>query len=88
VYGAIDIFPWLLNLPKWMHWWNSDLKKIEARQSEAWLHYWNQMKDKIDKGEAPDCFGRQFVEAGYRQKGISELQAAYVCGSKLLIPFC
>ncbi|KAI8665702.1 hypothetical protein NCS56_01006900 [Fusarium sp. Ph1] len=83
MYGAIDIFPWLLNLPNWMHWWNSDLKKIEERQSEAWLRYWNQMKDKIDKGEAPDCFGRQFVEAGYRQKGISELQAAYVCGTMI-----
>lgn len=65
-----------------MHWWQKELQQLEERQNKTWLLYWNQMKDKIDRGEAPDCFGRQFVEAGYRQKGISELQAAYVCGSK------
>ena len=40
------------------------------------------MKNKIYKGTAPDCFGRQFVEAGYSKKGIDELQAAFVAGSK------
>ncbi|KAH7110166.1 cytochrome P450 [Dactylonectria macrodidyma] len=83
VYCAIDVFPWLLNLPKWMHWWQKELRQLEERQNKTWLLYWNQMKDKIDRGDAPDCFGRQFVEAGYHQKGISELQAAYVCGTMI-----
>jgi hypothetical protein len=69
-----------------MHWWSKALQKAEERQSRIWLHYWDQMKQKIERGEAPDCFARQFVQAGYLKKGIDELQAAYVCGSKLLLP--
>ena len=42
------------------------------------------MKAKIDRGVAPECFGRQFVEAGYSKKGIDELQAAFVAGSTSL----
>lgn len=69
-----------------MHWWAKDLQDAHDRQVRTWMHYWNQMKSKIDKGEAAECFGRQFVESGYIKKGIDELQAATVCGSKFLVP--
>lgn len=40
------------------------------------------MKAKLDNGTAPECFAREFVEAGYRKKGIDEAQAAFVAGSR------
>lgn len=82
VYSLVDIFPVLLRLPQWMHWWEKSAAVMRERQNAIWLKYWNGMKDKIDKGIAPECFGRQLVEAGYSQKGIDELQAAFVAGSK------
>jgi hypothetical protein len=45
------------------------------------------MKDKIELGRAPDCFGKDFVESGYRKKGIDELQAAWVAGCNVSSPF-
>lgn len=72
----------MLKLPKWMHWWEKPYAVMRERQNKIWLRYWNEMKAKIEKGMAPECFGRQFVEAGYSKKGIDELQAAFVAGSE------
>ncbi|KAK5459729.1 hypothetical protein LTS15_003858 [Exophiala xenobiotica] len=83
VYGLVDIFPVLLKLPGWMHWWEKPLAVMRERQKNIWLKYWNGMKAKIDQGVAPDCFGRQMVEAGYSKKGISEIQAAFVAGTMI-----
>ena len=82
VYSLVDIFPVLLKLPQWMHWWEKSAAVMRERQNTIWLKYWNGMRDKIDKGIAPECFGRQLVEAGDSQKGIDELQAAFVAGSE------
>ena len=83
VYSLVDIFPVLLKLPHWMHWWEKPAIVMRERQNKIWMKFWNEMKRKIQDGVAPECFGRQFVEAGYSEKGIDELQAAFVAGSKL-----
>jgi hypothetical protein len=79
----VDIFPVLLKLPQWMHWWEKAGLVMRERQNKIWLRYWNNMKALIKNGTAPDCFGRQLVESGYSKKGIDELQAAFVAGCEL-----
>jgi hypothetical protein len=64
-----------------MHWWEKPALVMRERQNKIWMRFWNDMRNKIELGIAPECFGRQFVEAGYSQKGIDELQAAFVAGS-------
>lgn len=83
VYGLVDIFPKLLDLPKWLHWWEKPVIPYRERQEKIWMRYWNQMRAKIEAGQAPECFGRSFVETGYQKKGIDEMQAAFVAGSML-----
>jgi hypothetical protein len=68
-----------------MQWWEKPYAAMRERQNKIWLRYWTDMKAKIENGTAPECFGRQFVEAGYSKKGIDELQAAFIAGSKCVL---
>ena len=81
-YSLINVFPKLMDLPTWMHWWQKVADEYRIRQEQIWFRLWGDMEKKIDQGVAPDCFGRQLVETGYRQKGIDEGQAAFVAGSE------
>ena len=60
--------------------------------ARVWMKYWNKLQDQIRDGTAPECFVKQLAESNYQEKGISEIQAAYLsgCTSSLLhslLPF-
>lgn len=44
------------------------------------MKYWNKLQDQIRDGTAPECFVKQLAESNYQEKGISEIQAAYLSG--------
>jgi hypothetical protein len=44
------------------------------------MKYWNKLQGQIRDGTAPECFVKQFAESDYQDKGISEIQAAYLSG--------
>src|SRR3981189_1723005 len=46
--------------------------------ARVWMKYWNKLQDQIRDGTAPECFVRQLAESNYQEKGISEIQAAYL----------
>jgi hypothetical protein len=48
------------------------------------MKYWNALQHQLKEGRAPQCFVKQFSESGYKSQGISDVQAAYVAGSKYL----
>jgi len=44
------------------------------------MKYWKKLEGQIQDGTAPECFVKQFAESDYQDKGISEIQAAYLAG--------
>ncbi len=48
--------------------------------ARVWMKYWNKLQDQIRDGTAPECFVKQLAESNYQEKGISEIQAAYLSG--------
>jgi hypothetical protein len=51
--------------------------------ARVWMKYWKKLEGQIRDGTAPECFVKQFAESHYQDKGISEIQAAYLAGCTL-----
>jgi hypothetical protein len=49
---------------------------------DTWLKYWNNLKLQLEDGEAPDCFVMQCVEDSGKADGMSDVQGAFLAGSK------
>jgi len=77
-----EIIPPLSKLPEWMQWWRPEALQFQQRQNKVWMGYLQDLKKKMQEGTAPECFVKQFAESKYEEKGIGEMQAAYVAGSK------
>jgi len=54
--------------------------------ARVWMKYWNKLQDQIKQGTAPECFVKQLAESNYQEKGISEIQAAYLSGCTSPLP--
>jgi hypothetical protein len=50
------------------------------------MKYWNKLQGQIRDKTAPECFVKHLAESNYQDKGISEIQAAYISGSILPPP--
>lgn len=77
-----DLIPPLAKLPVWMQWWRARALRYQARQTKIWMKFWSNLKQQMEEKKAPECFVKQFIETDYEKNGISEIQAAYVAGSK------
>lgn len=81
-----DTIPPLADImPVVLQWWRARGLRLQARQTTIWMKYWSTLQKQIDDGKAPECFVKQFSESNYKAKGISDVQAAYVAGSKYQI---
>lgn len=95
IYGLMDEFskaatpgrymaetlPGLAKLPAWMQWWRKEALRSFNRQAAIWMKYWTGLRTKMEQGQAPECFVKQFIETDYEKNKISELQASFVAGS-------
>jgi hypothetical protein len=79
-----DLIPPLAQIPVWMQWWRPRALRYQKRQTAIWMKYWNSLMQQIRDGKAPECFVKQFSETDYQSQGISDIQAAYIAGSKFL----
>lgn len=80
-----DLIPPLAEvIPVSLQWWRPRALRYQKRQTETWMKYWNALQHQLKEGRAPQCFVKQFSESGYKSQSISDVQAAYVAGSKSL----
>lgn len=77
-----DVMPFLSRLPECLQWWRKTALENLDYQTVVWMKYWNRLKKEIRDGKAPESFGRQLVED---PQGLTELEAAFLAGCKLLI---
>ena len=77
-----DAIPQLGRLPKSLQWWHKSVEPYYQRQANLWMKYWTDLRTKMETGQAPECFVKHFIETDYERQGITELQAAFVAGSK------
>lgn len=78
-----DLIPPLAEIiPEPFQWWRKSALALQERQSKIWLKYWTSLKKLVDEKKAPECFVKQFMATDYQKQGISEIQAAFVAGSK------
>ncbi len=77
-----DLIPPLARLPVWMQWWRKRALGYQERQTRIWMRHWSTLKQMMSEKRAPECFVKQFMETDYQAQGISEVQGAYVAGSK------
>lgn len=71
-------------IPIPLQWWRTRALSYQKRQTKIWVGYWDRLMGQIQQGRAPECFVKQFSETDYKTQGISDVQAAYVAGSRLL----
>ena len=75
-----EVFPPLAKLPVPLQWWRKRALRYYKRQENIWQKLFWELKDKMDKGKAPECFVKQMIESEFQKEGISQLQAAFVSG--------
>ncbi|KAJ5103775.1 hypothetical protein N7532_004304, partial [Penicillium argentinense] len=68
-------------LPVRLQWWRKSLQPMLARQESIWMGFWSRLRNQMEKGEAPECFVKQFIESEYHDMGITEIQMAFLAGS-------
>ncbi|KAF2099884.1 putative O-methylsterigmatocystin oxidoreductase [Rhizodiscina lignyota] len=76
-----EAFPPLAKIPIWMQWWRKRALVYYKRQEKLWLRLFRELKAQMDDGIAPECFVKRMMESSFEKEGISELQAAFLCGS-------
>ncbi|KAH7122651.1 cytochrome P450, partial [Dendryphion nanum] len=59
--------------------WKRIGRAFHAADDETWMGFWNEMKEKVEQGIAPHCFGK-ILQNNYEKQGLSESQAAWICG--------
>ncbi|OJJ33663.1 hypothetical protein ASPWEDRAFT_173101 [Aspergillus wentii DTO 134E9] len=80
----VDVIPWLADiLPKQLHWWQRSIRLLREKQDALWMKLWSGLRTKMESGNAPECFVKQFIESDYENMGISELQAAFLAGTMI-----
>lgn len=79
-----DTIPPLGKLPVALQWWRKSVLPLQHRQAVIWMKFWNSLRARMDAGNAPECFVKQFIESDYEKLGITELQAAFLAGCKFL----
>ncbi|KAL5339641.1 cytochrome P450 [Aspergillus crustosus] len=76
-----DGVPGLANLlPARLQWWRKSLRPMLDRQTDLWMGFWTRLQKQMEKGEAPECFVKQFIESDFHSLGISEIHAAFLAG--------
>jgi len=81
-----DLIPPLADIiPVWLQTWRKTALKYQARQTAIWMKFWRELRTQIDDGTAPECFVKGFIEQDFERQNISEVQAAYVAGSKCVL---
>lgn len=86
-FGAFfaDAYPPLANIPTWMQLWRKRALQSQERQRRIWLRYFQQLRVQMDTGNAPECFVKGMIQENFQKEGISEVQGAFVAGSKITI---
>jgi hypothetical protein len=82
-----DAFPILAKLPVWMQTWRSRALTYHRNQADLWLGLWKELQQDIADGNAPECFVKQVSETDLEKQGITEIQGAFIAGSKYLSIF-
>jgi len=54
-----------------------------GRQQALWMRFWSSLSIQMETKTAPECFVKQFRESDFQKQGISDLQGAFVAGSRL-----
>ncbi|KAL9076693.1 MAG: hypothetical protein Q9157_003562 [Trypethelium eluteriae] len=73
-----DELPFLANLPFWALPSRKKVLKYREPILQSKLRLWDRLIDLINRGEAPECFGKAIVNSGYQKQGISDQLAAWV----------
>jgi hypothetical protein len=79
-----DLIPPLAKLPIWMQLWRPRAFTYQKRQTAIWMKFWLNLKEQVANKKAPECFVKQFMETEYEKQDISEVQGAFVAGSKAI----
>ena len=76
----VDVFPWMLSLPKFLAPWRRELEKLHEIELKLFRRLFNDVKMGMKTGTAPQCWERDFIQnsADYN---LTEDEAAYVMGS-------
>jgi hypothetical protein len=80
----VEEYPILAKIiPKGLQWWRPYGEKLHKLEANLWLRLWRQLAAKVESGSDEFCYVRGFMEQKYKEKGVSELQGAYVAGTMI-----
>jgi hypothetical protein len=81
-----DLIPFLTKIPVFLQTWRARAQKSFERQKDIWMKYWTGLSRDIEAERAPPCFAKELKDKNFEREGITELQSAFLAGSKLLSP--
>jgi hypothetical protein len=78
----VNMIPPLTRLPIWMQTWRRRAAPYHQRQVDLWMSFWDSLQCQIEDKRAPECFVKQLMETDFKKQGISDIQGAFLAGSK------
>src|SRR5271156_6252779 len=81
----VDTFPELANFPLFdlISSWRRVGNEYHRKDYEIYKEFWDTMVKEIEKGKAQHSFGKEFVQSDFREMGVDEVQAVYICGAMI-----
>jgi hypothetical protein len=77
-----NTIPPLAKLPIPLQWWLKRGLEYLERQKVLWMRLWSALTEQMEQKTAPECFLKQFRESDFKRQGISDIQGAFVAGSR------
>ena len=68
----VDVFPPLGVIPKWLMPSFYKARWCRNFMQENTMRHWNELKEKYERGVAPECFAKHVMDSDYKSQGLSE----------------
>jgi cytochrome P450 len=81
----VDTFPALANFPPYdlISNWRKIGSEYHRKDYEIYKEFWDTMVKEIQEGKAHHSFGKEFVQSDFREMGVDDVQAVYICGAMI-----
>jgi len=69
-----------MKVPKCLAWWRVDEQDRQEKETKLYQNCQNEVRERWERGDAPPCFTRTYLEQGHRFGFPTDIEAAFNVG--------
>ncbi|KAK7681933.1 hypothetical protein QCA50_014895 [Cerrena zonata] len=73
----VELFPWMLRLPKWMAKWHRDAEEAHERDTKMFMEFHMDAKQRVSAGETSPCISSILMD----MNEVTDKEAAWLAGT-------